>query len=528
MTENDEQLQTNTYIWSQSNDQVTITFLVPDSSKAKDLDITIERQYLKAGLKGQEPVFQAKLFQPINHFESLWQLEKNSMSLFSSLTASPSLSIASSYAFMSSPNHSPNSSVILPEAAGTGLSEMSDLLAQTGTLGSSSPTMSETEDISQPASPTLLNTPPSVSTPPHMQKTKYRVLTIHLEKEDDTVEWVVPVSGAHNKSNTLDITSSYLLAQWFEVRMGDLVRALEYYLSAAERGHTASMLKVAALYETDKTTTTAKTVPEKDSKKAFKWYKKAADCLEKDFGTNISSGPDPLACYIIGTTYGSGLPEAEIEKNYQSALYYYNRCMTITAPRIDVDFSILEQDHVPKSKLRNHAPHTRDERYFCSSAFQTGLIYLYGSHPEGQSVHSSTIVEPDPDLAIRYWKEASLLGHAQACFNIGILYANGMGVGQDLWLAGKWFGRAIKLDTAGTLVVPEGVKVVDWDTVKGQEREEIKPTDKKTRKKRVRKQKKSNDSHTNDNDVVGAIVALGAVVAVAGVAWFLFMRGKKN
>lgn len=163
------------------------------------------------------------MFQPINHFESLWQLEKNSMSLFSSLTASPSLSIASSYAFMSSPNHSPNSSVILPEAAGTGLSEMSDLLAQTGTLGSSSPTMSETEDISQPASPTLLNTPPSVSTPPHMQKTKYRVLTIHLEKEDDTMEWVVPVSGAHNKSNTLDITSSYLLAQWFEVRMGDLV-----------------------------------------------------------------------------------------------------------------------------------------------------------------------------------------------------------------------------------------------------------------------------------------------------------------
>jgi hypothetical protein len=60
MTENDEQLQTNTYIWSQSNDQVTITFLVPDSSKAKDLDITIERQYLKAGLKGQEPVFQVR------------------------------------------------------------------------------------------------------------------------------------------------------------------------------------------------------------------------------------------------------------------------------------------------------------------------------------------------------------------------------------------------------------------------------------------------------------------------------------
>lgn len=56
--ENDDQLQTNTYVWSQSNDQVTISFLVPESAKSKDLDISIERQYLKAGLRGDEPVIQ--------------------------------------------------------------------------------------------------------------------------------------------------------------------------------------------------------------------------------------------------------------------------------------------------------------------------------------------------------------------------------------------------------------------------------------------------------------------------------------
>ncbi|CAO3699903.1 hypothetical protein G6F70_004035 [Rhizopus microsporus] len=526
MADNDEQLQTNTYIWSQSRDQVTITFLVPDSSKAKDLEIKIERQYVKAGLRGQEPVFQAKLYQPINHFESLWQLEKNSMSPFSSLTASPNLSIASSYAFMSSPNHSPNSSMMLPEAVDTGLSEMSDLIAQTGALGSSPP-MSEAE-ASQPASPVLLHTPPSVSTPPHLQKTKYRVLTIHLEKEDDTIEWVVPVSGPHHESNALDITSSYLLAQWFEVRMGDLVKALSYYLSAAERGHTASMLKVAGLYEINKETTVAKTVPEKDSKKAFEWYKKAADCVEKELGTNISNGPDPFACYVVGTTYGSGLPEADIEKDYQSALYYYNRCMTITAPRIDVDFSVLDQDHIPRSKLRNHAPHTRDEKYFCSSAFQTGLIYLYGSHPEGQSIHSTTFVDPNPDMAIRYWKEAALLGHAQACYNIGILYANGMGVERDVWTAGKWFGRAIKLDTTNALVVPEGVKIIDWDATKEEKKEkDTVDTSEKKKKKRAKRTKRSSSSKNND-DVIGAIVALGAIAAVAGVAWFLYTRGKKG
>ncbi|RCH99925.1 hypothetical protein CU098_010656 [Rhizopus stolonifer] len=497
--DNDEQLQTNTYIWSQSSDQVTITFLVPDSVKAKDLDITFEKQDLKAGLKGQEPVFQAKLYQTINHFESLWQLEKNPMSPFSSLTASPSLSIASSYAFMS-PTHSPNSSMILPEAAAGPVSEMSELLAHSG-----SPALSET-DISQPASPSPVQ--------------KFRVLTIHLEKEDDTIEWVVPISGFHTKTNTMDITSSYLLAQWFEVRLGNLNKALELYISAAERDHTASMLKVAAIYETD--TTHLKNAPEKDSKKAFEWHKRAADCPERDFGTNISSGPDPLACYVIGSFYGSGLLEAGIEKNYQNALFYFNRCMTITAPRIDIDFSLLDQS-LTQSQLRNHAPQTRDEKYFCSAAFQTGLVYLYGSHPEGQSELSSTRVDPDPDLAIRYWKEAALLGHAQACFNIGILFANGMGVEKDLWSAGKWFGRAIKLDNSNTLVVPEEVKIVEWDAVKGEEKPE-----KKRKSKKTKKVKKSTYCNPEDHDVVGAIVALGTIAAVAGVAWFLYMRGKKG
>lgn len=74
MTDNDEQLQTNTYIWSQSRDQVTITFLVPDSSKAKDLEIKIERQYVKAGLRGQEPVFQVRLSNIQKHCLSFLKL----------------------------------------------------------------------------------------------------------------------------------------------------------------------------------------------------------------------------------------------------------------------------------------------------------------------------------------------------------------------------------------------------------------------------------------------------------------------
>lgn len=61
MIDNGEQLQTNTYVWSQSIDQVTISFLVPEAAKKADLDIIIERQYLKAGLKGEEPVFEVNI-----------------------------------------------------------------------------------------------------------------------------------------------------------------------------------------------------------------------------------------------------------------------------------------------------------------------------------------------------------------------------------------------------------------------------------------------------------------------------------
>lgn len=116
--------------------------------------------------------------------------------------------------------------MILPAAADTtGMSEMSDLLAG-GALSSSSPPMSEGDDmISQPNSPTLFHTPPSIATPPHLKKPKYRILTIHLEKEEE-LDWAVPVAGAHHKAEIMDITSCYLLGQWFEVRMGNLIVSL--------------------------------------------------------------------------------------------------------------------------------------------------------------------------------------------------------------------------------------------------------------------------------------------------------------
>ncbi|KAI9303973.1 hypothetical protein BJ944DRAFT_240976, partial [Cunninghamella echinulata] len=319
-------------------------------------------------------------------------------------------------------------------------------------------------------------------------------------------------------------------------------RALDYYLSAAERGHTKSMIKAAALYESDKDLVpNATSYPEKDMKKSFYWYKHAADLpFVSEAANSSSNGPDPLACYVVGSLYGAGSPEAGVEKNYEQAIYYYNRCMLITAPHIDLDFGLVDQDPIPKSILKNNPPQTRDERYFSSSAFQTGLIYLYGSDAEGETIRSVTTIEVDAALALRYWKEAAVLGHAQASYNIGIVYANGMGVDQQLFQAGKWFGRALKLDTTQRLVAPTGVTVInDWDAkednqVDNDNNNDVKEKKKKSTstntkdKKQRRKKKKSKKQSNINNDVVGLALAIGSATAVIGVVWWLVHRSKKE
>lgn len=114
--------------------------------------------------------------------------------------------------------------------------DLADIYQQTAALGSISAQSSSTsEDHSpQPASPTLANTPPSIATPPmvgessrqqqqpqQQQRPKYRILTIHLEKEQEGMEWAVPIAKGWKSDMDIDITSAYHLAGWFETRMAD-------------------------------------------------------------------------------------------------------------------------------------------------------------------------------------------------------------------------------------------------------------------------------------------------------------------
>lgn len=44
------------YTWTQTLSEVNVTVPVPEGSKAKQLDVVIEKNYLRVGIKGQKPI----------------------------------------------------------------------------------------------------------------------------------------------------------------------------------------------------------------------------------------------------------------------------------------------------------------------------------------------------------------------------------------------------------------------------------------------------------------------------------------
>ncbi|RUS20555.1 hypothetical protein BC937DRAFT_94949 [Endogone sp. FLAS-F59071] len=445
-------LRPNTYAWSQNDDQLTISFLIPDNLRSKDIDVTIEANYLRAGVRGQEPVvkpralshasptstihFQGRLYSPIRHTESLWQLEKTPSAL-SSLANSPALSSAASSFAIVTPPLSPNTSLILPPPAMD--------LPDTSDSGSSTQSL------------------------PARAQHKFHVVTVHLEKGDDVIWPKLITSGISDKMD-VDATSAYHLGVMYETQR-DTENSFIFYLHAAEHGHTKSMLKVAAMYEIGKQASLEEpsmlpVYPERDPHAAFSWHKRAADLSnDPESGT---TGPDAEACYVVGMNYVTGNPDAGIARDYSQALRYFSRAMVLTAPFLDIG--------APDALApRNRPPETPAERFFCTSAFQSGLIYYQSGSSEDSadqpgdapSITSDDMpsIASDPALGIEYWKRSALVGHAQSAFNVGITYLNGVGVeAPDRWEAARWFTRARRLDVEGSLAasMPDHA-MVEWD-----------------------------------------------------------------
>ncbi|KAH6959299.1 HSP20-like chaperone [Fusarium avenaceum] len=66
------------YKWTQTISELDATFDVPGNLKSRDLVITIKKQSLQAGIKGQDPIIQGDLPHAIHVDDSTWTLSTNS------------------------------------------------------------------------------------------------------------------------------------------------------------------------------------------------------------------------------------------------------------------------------------------------------------------------------------------------------------------------------------------------------------------------------------------------------------------
>ncbi|KAK2973588.1 hypothetical protein RJ640_023238 [Escallonia rubra] len=68
-------LDMDNYSWGQSLQEVTINVPVPAGTKSRFIVCDIKKNHLKVGLKGQPPIIDGELFQPVKVDDCFWSLE---------------------------------------------------------------------------------------------------------------------------------------------------------------------------------------------------------------------------------------------------------------------------------------------------------------------------------------------------------------------------------------------------------------------------------------------------------------------
>ncbi|KAL8127819.1 protein BOBBER 1-like [Apium graveolens] len=68
-------LDMENYSWGQSLQEVTINIPVPLGTKSRSISFEMKKKHLKVGLKGQPPIIDGELYQPIKLDDSIWSLE---------------------------------------------------------------------------------------------------------------------------------------------------------------------------------------------------------------------------------------------------------------------------------------------------------------------------------------------------------------------------------------------------------------------------------------------------------------------
>ncbi|KAI3618024.1 thiamine pyrophosphokinase [Moniliophthora roreri] len=192
------------YSWHQSHDQATVLLKVPYHATEEDISVTIERNYIIAGIVGQAPIVKGRLYGNVDIANSLWLLEPRTSRLSArerTTSTASTTSTQSSYALVSDPEISSSFAASLDSGH---TSDVDELSSPSPAL--SSPSISSADEFrgftfqkkthsnaasSRPLSPGA----PSFSSLDSLNGSHTeRLLTLHLVKENPVI-WPNLVSG---------------------------------------------------------------------------------------------------------------------------------------------------------------------------------------------------------------------------------------------------------------------------------------------------------------------------------------------
>uniref|UniRef100_A0A6B2L3D9 Uncharacterized protein n=1 Tax=Arcella intermedia TaxID=1963864 RepID=A0A6B2L3D9_9EUKA len=219
------------------------------------------------------------------------------------------------------------------------------------------------------------------------------------------LEWLTLAAKNHSLEAQLSLAEYYL-----NLEPANLKSAEEWLLCAVELNCTSAMYKLGEIYyaiwETSRDNS--------DRETWFYWFKRAAE------------GGNGAACFWIGYAYDNDLLDVDNDLKLNNSLEWLKKAVQLDNKQAMHYLGMMFRD-----KQKGVYDLKESRRYLEKAAappdpYPEALFALGDLHLNGDEGF-----EKNPQLALKYFKEAGKLGHSDALCNVGAIYYNGIGTDVD-------------------------------------------------------------------------------------------------
>ncbi|KAI9297485.1 HCP-like protein [Neoconidiobolus thromboides FSU 785] len=245
---------------------------------------------------------------------------------------------------------------------------------------------------------------------------EYQQCKITLVKDVEGSKWPLVITSGIKLGQEADPKSIFLFAQLTEGVLPD--KTMELYKKSAEKGYLLAQLRLGDIFELGN----KEMKKESDKEEALKWFQLAAEknslralfyCTSYYFKSDSK-----LSLHYALITFNL-LKEKIIEPKHIEKFDAYGEPVVISE-----EFKAKNEGKLMELKI------------YINTCFIIATLFLEGKN----GLHS------DPIKALFYWKKASLYNHAPSCYELALLYKQGLGTTQNLYLAATYFYKAFDID----------------------------------------------------------------------------------